>query len=171
MSETTGSHQVEARHLLAQSELPSLSLITSLPKFNKSTGEWHGKIKLHRQIVTVVISLFGGSKFPVYGEIDARLGAGHENWKFVETADSLDFKLVTANPSTILAPDITEPEDHPSGVGIDLVFKKVHSRPQQPRTIDDINFKRSTVSGREHSVRKVAQEFVEIATALRQVAR
>lgn len=168
MSEGSGDHQIETRHTLPTGELPSLSLITSLKKFSKPKGEWHGTIKLRGLEVEVSIHLFDAG-FPVHTRIEVRRGEGHENWRMTETRDRMKLELTSASPATIIAPDIAEPEEHFSGVGADIAFKRPHKL-REPLLIGDIDFGRSNITGSGHSVRNAIAELTEMASALRLAA-
>src|SRR3990167_4492586 len=169
MSEVSGDHQIEARHTLPTSELPSLSLITSLRKFSKPRGEWKGTINLRNLKVEVSIHLFD-TGFPVHTRIDVKQGESHENWRMIETRDAMRLELTSASPATIIAPDIAEPEERFSGVGADIALK--HPRkPREPLVVGDIDFSRSRITGSGiHSVGNVITELAEMASALRLAA-
>ncbi len=169
MSDVSGDHQIETRHTLSTSELLSLSLITSLKKFNRPKGEWKGKIKLRNLEVEVSIHLFD-TGFPVHTRIDVKQGESHENWRMTETRDAMRLELTSASPATIIAPDIAEPEERFSGVGADIALKRPHKL-REPLMVGDIDFGRSNITGSgRHSVRNVITELAEMASALRLAA-
>ncbi|TSC90131.1 MAG: hypothetical protein G01um10145_235 [Microgenomates group bacterium Gr01-1014_5] len=169
MSEDSGDHQIETRHTLPTGELPSLSLITSLRKFNRPKGEWNGTINLRGLEVKVSIHLFD-TGFPVHTRIDVKQGESHENWRMIETRNAMKLELTSASPATIIAPDIAEPEERFSGVGADIALKRPRKL-RKPLMVGDIDFGRSNITGSGlHSVRKVIAELAEMASALRLAA-
>ncbi len=149
-------------------ELPSLSLILSLPNYNKVTGRWQGQIRLHGRIAKVSITMFA-TKFPVWGEISVNEGPGSERWRFEEKAGGVSYRLINAHLPTMLIPHATAPGGVFHGVGVFLALKKLLKDPKKGIPVEDISLKRSKVQGPGgiRFLNSVVEELSELATALK----
>lgn len=159
---------VEAERYTPQKELPSFSLISSLPDFDKRTGHWHGLAVLHGRQASIDVDMYGRS-FPVRGEILVGEGPGNERWSFEQSADSLDYKLVNAQLPSMLMPHMATPGGGFYGVGVHLSFRRHLRNPDSPVKVDDINVNRSSVSGpvNRHVIAAVIDELLEVASAIK----
>lgn len=150
-------------------ELPSLSLILSLPNYNKQTGRWHGKIKLHGRIATVDITMFD-SKFPVWGEISVNEGPGNERWRFEEKAGGVSYQLINAHLPTMLVPHASAPGGGFHGVGIYLRLKKIlKDAKRSVIPVENVSLRRSRVQGPGGArfLKSVVDELSDLASALK----
>jgi|SRR3989344_789156 len=150
-------------------EIPSLSLILSLPNYDRKTGHWHGRIRLHGRIATVDITMFD-SKFPVWGEIAVDEVPGKERWRFEEKAQGVSYQLISANLPTMLIPHATAPGGAFHGVGIYLALKKILKDAKKSIIpVEEISLKRSRVQGPGgiRFLKSVVDELSELASALK----
>lgn len=151
-----------------QQELPSLSLVLSLPTYNKETGRWHGRIRLHGRIAKVDITMFS-SKFPIWGQISVSEGPATEQWRFKEKADGVDYHLINAHLPTMLIPHAAAPGGMLHGVGVHIALKKFLKDPKVRIPIEWISLQRSKVHGPGgvHFLKSVIDELSELSSAIR----